>query len=85
MRSRSGSSREGEPVKLALLADGSVPHDRRREGEALLAEQKRAAALIRSAAASVEAPAHVRAWIAGYRSAQGVPPSTSRTTRWRPR
>jgi anti-sigma-K factor RskA len=69
-----------EPVELAALADGSLPPERRSAVEAhllsspeladRLAEQERAVAFARSAAAEVEAPAGLRARVEAQRHAR---------------
>jgi anti-sigma-K factor RskA len=71
---------EQELAELAALADGSLPADRRAALEARvesspdlagrLAEQERVVALIRSAAAEVEAPPALRARIESQRPAR---------------
>jgi hypothetical protein len=68
---------EAEPVELAGLADGSLAPDRREALEAqiagspelalLLDEQRRAVAMVRGAAAEVDAPAGLRARIEAKR------------------
>ena len=70
-RRRPNEAGERELAELAALADGSLAPERRSELEerlgasaeltALLAEQERAVALARNAAAEVEAPASLRA------------------------
>jgi hypothetical protein len=78
MRRRRGDEPvTGEVAELAALADGSLAPERRAELEArlagspglsdLLAEQERAVALVRSAAAEVEAPPALRARIDAQR------------------
>ena len=72
-----------EVAELAALADGSLPPERRAALEAraaasselagLLAEQQRAVALARSAAAEVEAPTALRARIDAQRPVRRVP------------
>lgn len=72
-----------EIVELAALADGSLSPSRRAALEArvaaspeltdLLAEQERAVALARSAAAEVEAPAGLRARVDAQRRARRAP------------
>lgn len=79
-RDESGSR---ELAELAALADGSLAPERRAELEARvagspeladrLAEQRRAVALARSAAAGVETPAALRARIEARRHARRVP------------
>jgi hypothetical protein len=79
-RHRGGDDRE-EVVELAALADGSLTPDRRAALEARvaaspelaqrLAEQQRAAALVRGAAGEVEAPADLRARVEGGRRGRG--------------
>jgi anti-sigma-K factor RskA len=77
MRRPSEAAGGEEIAELAALADGTLPADRRAELEARaaespeltdrLAEQRRAVALARSAAADVEAPARLRAAIEAQR------------------
>jgi hypothetical protein len=74
-----------EVAELAALADGSLAADRRGALEArvaasseladLLAEQRRAVALARTAAAEVEAPSSLRARIGAQPRARRVPTS----------
>ena len=84
MRRRRGDEADGqELVELAALADGSLAPERRAALEARvaaspeladrLAEQQRAVALTRSAAAEVEAPAALRARIDAQRRARRRP------------
>jgi anti-sigma-K factor RskA len=72
-----------EPAELAALADGSLAPERRAALEARvaasseladrLAEQERAVALTRSAAAEVEAPASLRARVDAERRVRSAP------------
>src|SRR5215203_3779400 len=81
-RRRQDEARGQETAELAALADGSLAPDRRAALEARvaaspeladrLAEQERAVALARSAAAEVEAPAALRTRIDARRRARGV-------------
>jgi anti-sigma-K factor RskA len=76
---RTRDERNGDPelAELAALADGTLPPERRATVEArvaasaelaeLLAEQERAVALIRAAAAEIEAPAALRARVEAQR------------------
>jgi hypothetical protein len=80
---RSRREKDDPEAELAALADGSLPPDRRAEVEArvagtpelaaLLAEQERAVALVRSAAAEVEAPAGLRRRVEGLRPGEARP------------
>jgi hypothetical protein len=82
MRRRREQAENGarETAELAALADGSLPPERRAELEARvatsseladrLAEQQRAVAMARSAAAEVEAPARLRARVEAERGAR---------------
>src|SRR5262245_38777061 len=89
MRLTRRQTRDPEPVELAALADGSIAPDRRTELEArlgasselrdLLAEQERAVALAAGAAASVEAPAGLRARIETQRRAAAHAPGRRRS------
>jgi hypothetical protein len=82
-RRREDEVGDQEIAELAALADGSLAPGRRAALEARvaaspeladrLAEQQRAVALARSAAAEVEAPAGLRAHIEGQRRARRVP------------
>ena len=83
MRRRRQDEAGGQEIaELAALADGTLAPERRAELEARvaasseladrLAEQQRALALSRSAAAEVEAPAALRARIEGRRRARRV-------------
>jgi hypothetical protein len=82
-RGRENDVDDQEIAELAALADGSLAPGRRAALEAQvaaspeladrLAEQERAVALARSAAAEVEAPAALRVHIEGQRRARGVP------------
>src|SRR5512132_903537 len=84
MRRRRDQAENGarETAELAALADGSLPPDRRAELEARvatsselanrLAEQRRAVAMARSAAAEVEAPAGLRARVEAERRTRRV-------------
>ncbi len=83
MRRRRGAGAGGREIaELAALADGSLAPGRRAALEArvaasaeladLLAEQRRAVALTRSAGAGVEAPAALRARIEAQRAARQV-------------
>ena len=83
MRRRRGAGAGGREIaELAALADGSLAPGRRAALEArvaasaeladLLAEQRRAVALTRSAEAGVEAPAALRARIEAQRAARQV-------------
>jgi anti-sigma-K factor RskA len=84
-RRRQGEPVGGEFTELAALADGSLATQRRAALEARvaasseladrLAEQERAIALARSAAAEVEAPAALRARVEAQRRARRVPVS----------
>lgn len=87
MRIGSGTG-GGESAKPAsrLRPDQGADHEQSSEAARrawLVDEQRRAAALVREAAASVRAPAHLRAWLAAQTD-QAVP-STRLTTRRRPR
>ena len=84
MRRRRQDEAGGQEIaELAALADGSLAPERRAALEArvtapselaeLLAEQQRAVALARNAAAEVEAPAALRARIEAQRPARRVP------------
>jgi hypothetical protein len=83
MRRRRDESDDYEPAELAALADGSLAPERRAALEASvaaspeladrLAEQERAVALTRSAAAEVDAPADLRARIEARRRPRRVP------------
>ena len=86
MRRRRQDEAGGQEIaELAALADGSLAPERRAALEARvaaspeladrLAEQQRAVALARSAAAEVEAPATLRARIDAQRRARRVPMS----------
>ncbi len=85
-RSRQDDAGDREVAELAALADGSLAPKRRAALEArvaespelagLLAEQERAVALVRGAAAEVEAPAPLRARVNAGRTAH---------RRWAPR
>jgi Anti-sigma-K factor rskA, C-terminal len=76
-RRRQDDAGDREVAELAALADGSLAPERRVELEArlaqsseladLLAEQERAVALVRGAAAEVEAPASLRARVEAQR------------------
>jgi anti-sigma factor RsiW len=78
MRTRQAADEGPDETELAALADGSLTPVRRAELErrvaesrelaALLAEQERAVALVRSAAAEVDAPAGLRRRIEAKRS-----------------
>ena len=80
MRRRRRDERDDELAELAALADGSLAPERRAALEARvaaspeladrLAEQERAVALVRSAAAEVEAPAALRARVEAQRTAR---------------
>ena len=88
MRIGSGTGGGGEPAKPASRVRPEHGADREQSSEAaqrawLIDEQRRAAALVREAAVSVRAPAHLRAWLAAQ-SDQALP-STRLTTRRRPR
>jgi hypothetical protein len=82
-RSREDQPGSQENAELAALADGSLAPERRAALQARvaaspeltdrLAEQQRAVALARSAAAAVEAPAGLRAHIEGQRGARRPP------------
>jgi hypothetical protein len=82
-RSRQDKAGADENAALAALADGSIAPERRAALEARvaasselagrLAEQQRAVALTRSAAAEVEAPAGLRARIDAERAAHRAP------------
>jgi Anti-sigma-K factor rskA len=82
-RSREDQPGSQENAELAALADGSLAPERRAALQARvaaspeltdrLAEQQRAVALARSAAAAVEAPAGLRAHIEGQRRARRPP------------
>jgi len=84
-RRRQDEARGQETAELAALADGSLAPDRRAALEARvaasseladqLAEQRRAVALVRSAAVEVEAPAALRARIEAQRRPRSVPVS----------
>jgi hypothetical protein len=79
----------GEPAKPAsrVRPEHGADHEQSSESERLarlVDEQRRAAALVREAAASVRAPAHLRVWLAAQSGDQAVP-STRLTTRRRPR
>jgi len=84
MRFRPESGVDGEPLERALPA-GPLPAPAEPGRADIVDEQRRAAALVREAAGSVRAPAHLRAWLAAQSRDQAVPPSTRRTTRRRPR
>jgi hypothetical protein len=81
-RNRHGEAGDRETAELAALADGSLAPERRAALEARvaaspeladrLAEQQRAVALARSAAAEVEAPAALRAAIGARQRARRV-------------
>lgn len=81
-RNRQGEAGDRETAELAALADGSLAPERRAALEARvaasaeladrLAEQQRAVALARSAAAEVEAPAALRADIEARQRARRV-------------
>jgi hypothetical protein len=81
MRRHRGDDDREEVVELAALADGSLAPERRAALEARvaaspelagrLAEQQRAAALVRGAAADVEAPADLRARVEARGRARG--------------
>jgi anti-sigma factor RsiW len=83
MRRRRGDEADAREIELAALADGTLAPDRRAALEHRvagspeladrLAEQQRALALARSAAAEVEAPAALRAKIEARRRARRVP------------
>lgn len=85
-RRRTDEAGDQQLAELAALADGSLAPERRAAVEARvaaspelaeqLAEQQRAVALARSAAAEVEAPAHLRARIDAHQRTRGawVPP-----------
>jgi anti-sigma factor RsiW len=86
IRRRRQNEADGKEIaELAALANGSVSPERRAALEArvaasseladLLAEQERAVALARSAAAEVEAPASLRARIDAERHARRAPAS----------
>jgi hypothetical protein len=76
-------ARDPKPEELAALADGTLAPDRRAALEARvaaspeladrLAEQERAVALARNAAATVEAPADLRTRIEAQRRARSAP------------
>lgn len=84
-RRRQDEARGQETAELAALADGSLGPERRAALEARvaasseladrLAEQRRAVALARSAAAEIEAPAALRARIEAQRRPRRVPVS----------
>ena len=85
-RRRSDKAVDDEPIELAALADGSLPHERRSQLEARvaasselserLAEQQEALALARGAVAGVEAPEGLRRRIEAQRQ-----PRTNRLPR----
>jgi anti-sigma-K factor RskA len=85
---REAEAGDEEIAELAALADGSLPADRRARLEARvasspeladrLAEQQRAVALARSAAAEVVAPASLRARTQSPRRARGARPQRRR-------
>jgi hypothetical protein len=94
MRARPGDDGRGEAAKPVSVADGALqppdgthgsPSSEAARRERLVDEQRHAAALIRGAAASIHAPARLRAWLAAQGRDQAVPPSTRLTTRRRPR
>jgi anti-sigma factor RsiW len=74
---------EPREEELAALADGSLPPERRPEVEAMIArspelavrleEQRRAVDLVRGAAATIEAPAGLRARVEHRRPARSAP------------
>jgi anti-sigma-K factor RskA len=84
-RTRDERNGEQELAELAALADGTLPPERRATVEAriaasaeladLLAEQERAVALMRGAAAEIEAPAALRARIEAQRPQRRAAPS----------
>jgi hypothetical protein len=79
-RRRQDDAGEREVAELAALADGSLAPERRDALESrvaaspeladLFAEQERAVALMRAAAAEVQAPAHLRAGVEARRTAR---------------
>jgi hypothetical protein len=89
MRTRARKSGGDEPAKPAWLAPSRNAREQQSPEASrqarLVNEQRRASAIVRAAAASVSAPAHLRAWLAAQGGDQDGRPSTRRTTRRRPR
>jgi hypothetical protein len=89
MRTGSGTG-GGEPAAPASSVRPGPDAGREEGSQAarrarLVDEQRHAAALVREAAATVRAPAHLRAWLAAWIGDQAGLPSTRLATRRRPR